>query len=67
MKAEGKNPFTLDSKEPNSDLFRDFINTETRYTSLAKLFPEKAEELFEQAKQDSVARYQTYVEMTNKQ
>ncbi len=67
LKAEGKNPFTLDSKEPNSDLFRDFINTETRYTSLAKLFPEKAEELFEQAKQDSVARYQTYVEMTNKQ
>ena len=67
LKAEGKNPFTLDSKEPNSDLFRDFINTETRYTSLAKLFPEKAEELFEQAKQDSVARYQTYVEMANKQ
>lgn len=67
LKAEGKNPFTLDSKEPNSDLFRDFINTETRYTSLAKLFPEKAEELFEQAKQDSVARYQTYVEMADKQ
>ena len=54
-------------KEPNSDLFRDFINTETRYTSLAKLFPEKAEELFEQAKQNSIERYQTYVEMVNKQ
>ena len=67
LKAEGKNPFILDSKEPNSDLFRDFINTETRYTSLAKLFPEKAEELFEQAKQNSIERYQTYVEMVNKQ
>ncbi len=66
LKAEGKNPFILDSKVPNSDAFRDFINTETRYTSLAKLFPEQAEELFEQAKQDSIARYQTYVEMTNK-
>lgn len=67
LKAEGKNPFILDSKEPNSDLFREFINTETRYTSLAKLFPEKAEELFEQAKQNSIERYQTYVEMVNKQ
>ena len=67
LKAQGKNPFILDSKEPNSDLFRDFINTETRYTSLAKLFPEQAEALFEQAKEDSIARYQTYVEMVNKQ
>jgi len=66
LKAEGKNPFILDSKEPNSDLFRAFINTETRYTSLAKLFPERAEELFEQAKENSIARYQTYVEMANK-
>ena len=66
LKAEGKNPFILDSKAPDSEAFRAFINTETRYTSLAKLFPEKAEELFEQAKQDSIARYQTYVEMTNK-
>ena len=66
MKAEGKNPFILDSKAPDSEAFRDFINTETRYTSLAKLFPAEAEALFEQAKQDSIARYNTYVEMTNK-
>ncbi len=66
LKAEGKNPFILDSKAPDSDAFRDFINTETRYTSLAKLFPAEAEELFAQAKQDSIDRYQTYVEMTNK-
>ena len=66
LKAEGKNPFILDSKAPDSEAFRDFINTETRYTSLAKLFPAEAEALFEQAKQDSIARYNTYVEMTNK-
>ena len=66
LKAEGKNPFILDSKAPDSEAFRDFINTETRYTSLAKLVPAEAEALFEQAKQDSIARYNTYVEMTNK-
>ena len=66
LKAEGKNPFILDSKAPDSDAFRDFINTETRYTSLAKLFPAEAEALFAQAKQDSIDRYNTYVEMTNK-
>ena len=66
LKAEGKNPFILDSKEPNSDAFRDFINTETRYTSLAKMFPEQAEELFAQAKENSIARYQSYAEQANK-
>ncbi len=66
LKAEGKNPFILDSKAPDSEAFRDFINTETRYTSLAKLFPAEAEALFAQAKQDSIDRYNTYVEMTNK-
>ena len=66
LKAEGKNPFIMDSKAPDSEAFRDFINTETRYTSLAKLFPAEAEALFAQAKQDSIDRYNTYVEMTNK-
>ncbi|MBR6756034.1 MAG: pyruvate:ferredoxin (flavodoxin) oxidoreductase, partial [Peptococcaceae bacterium] len=66
LKAEGKNPFILDSKEPDSEKFREFINTETRYTSLAKMFPEQAEELFAQAKQNSVDRYQSYVERANK-
>jgi pyruvate-ferredoxin/flavodoxin oxidoreductase len=66
LKAQGKNPFILDSKEPNSDAFRDFINTETRYTSLAKMFPEQAEELFAQAKENSIARYQSYAEQANK-
>ncbi len=63
LKAEGKNPFILDSKEPNSDGFMNFIKTEVRYTSLAKLFPEEAEALFAQAKADSIERYEKYKHM----
>lgn len=63
LKAEGKNPFILDSKAPNSDGFMDFIKSEVRYTSLAKLFPDQAEALFEKAKADSIARYETYRHM----
>ena len=66
LKEQGKNPFTLDSREPKSELFLDFLKSENRYTSLAKLFPDKAEELFNQAKEDSIARYQTYVDMVNR-
>lgn len=62
LKEAGKNPFILDSKAPDSEKFKDFINTEVRYTSLAKLFPMQADALFEQAKADSIARYQTYAE-----
>lgn len=61
--SRGQNPFILDSKEPDSEKFMDYIKTEVRYTSLAKLFPDQAEALFEQAKEDSIARYQTYKEL----
>ena len=60
--AEGKNPFTLDSKEPKSS-FQDFISSEVRYTSLKKRFPEIAEELFAAAEEDAKVRYQSYVRM----
>ena len=39
--SEGKNPFTLDSKEPDWTKFQDFLNSEVRYTSLKKSFPAK--------------------------
>ena len=61
-KDEGKNPFILDSKEPTKS-FTDFIETEVRYTSLKKTFPEIADELFDQAAEDAKARYEQYVEM----
>ncbi len=62
LKEEGKNPFILDSKEPKAS-FREFLNSEVRYTSLAKTFPEIAEELFEQAEKDAKERYETYKKM----
>ena len=51
----GKNPFTLDSKEPTAS-FKDFIMAQVRYASLAKQFPEQAEELFELAEENAKAR-----------
>ena len=47
-KAEGKNPFTLDSKAPTAD-YKEFIESETRYSRLQRAFPERAEALFNQA------------------
>jgi len=58
-KANGENPFTLDSKEPTLD-FIDFIKGETRYTSLEKTFPEIAEELFARAAEEAKEKYETY-------
>jgi len=64
LEEEGKNPFALDSKEPKES-FRDFISSEVRYTSLQKLFPELAEELFEKAEENAKARYESYKRMAN--
>ncbi|MCI6617908.1 MAG: pyruvate:ferredoxin (flavodoxin) oxidoreductase, partial [Prevotella sp.] len=61
---EGKNPFTLDSKEPNWADFRDFLMGEVRYSSVAKAYPAEAEELFSEAEKMAKARYQTYVRKT---
>ena len=55
--AEGKNPFTLDSKAPTGS-YRDFIMNEARYSSLTRSFPERAEELFTQAEKVAGERYQ---------
>ena len=62
-KAEGKNPFFLDSKEPTAS-FREFLLGETRYTTLQKQFPEVAEELFSLAEEQAKDRYNGYVRMT---
>ncbi len=57
LKAEGKNPFSLDSKEPTGD-YQAFINGEARYTRLAQAFPERAKELFEKAEAAAKAKYE---------
>jgi len=59
---EGKNPFTLDSKEPSTD-FQDFLLGEVRYTSLQKTFPDQAERLFVKAEKDARERYDSYLRM----
>jgi len=59
LEEEGKNPFILDSKEPTKT-FQDFIDSETRYSSLKQAFPQEAAELFEQAEIDSKKRLAAY-------
>ena len=60
---EGKNPFILDSKEPDWDKFQDFLGREVRYTSLEKGFPEESEELYALAKESAQWRYKSYLRM----
>ena len=57
LKAEGKNPFTLDSKAPTTS-YIDFIKSETRYSRLALAFPERAEQLFAKAEANAKAKYE---------
>ena len=64
LKEQGKNPFTLDSKEP-TESFRDFILGQVRYASIAKQFPEQAEELFAMAEQSSKDRLESYKRLAN--
>ncbi|MEY8383033.1 pyruvate:ferredoxin (flavodoxin) oxidoreductase [Christensenellaceae bacterium 44-20] len=59
LKEEGKNPFTLDSKEPTGS-YRDFITGETRYRTLQKMFPQDAEVLFARAEEEAKERYENY-------
>ena len=61
-KEEGKNPFILDSKEPTRP-FEEFLESEVRYTSLKRTFPEVAEELFKVAAEDARERYEKYKKM----
>ncbi|WP_295720363.1 pyruvate:ferredoxin (flavodoxin) oxidoreductase, partial [uncultured Oscillibacter sp.] len=58
-KAEGKNPFVLDSKEPTGD-YLDFIRSERRFAALEAKFPEEAKKVFAQAQQDAKERYASY-------
>ncbi len=60
LEREGKNPFTLDSKEPDWSKFQDFLQGEVRYTSLKKEFPANAAELFKAAEENARWRYKSY-------
>ena len=60
LEAEGKNPFQLDSKEPNWEDFQGFLKGEVRYASVMKQYPAEAEELFKAAEENAKWRYNSY-------
>ncbi len=59
LKAQGKNPFILDSKDPTGS-FQEFLLSEVRYSSLERAFPEQAQELFQAAEEDARERLEVY-------
>lgn len=67
LEAEGKNPFTLDSKEPQWDKFKDFLKGEVRYASMLKQYPVEAEELFQAAQDNAKWRYNNYLRLARQQ
>ena len=64
LEAEGKNPFSLDSKEPNWDAFQDYLKGEVRFASVMKQYPAEATDLFNACEDMAKKRYQSYVRMT---
>ena len=64
LEAEGKNPFTLDSKEPQWEGFQDFLKGEVRFASVMKQYPTEAADLFSACEEMAKRRYQSYVRMT---
>ena len=67
IEAEGKNPFTLDSKQPNWDQFENFLKGEVRYASVMKQYPAEAAELFAAAKENAQWRYNNYRRLAQQQ
>ncbi len=63
LEAEGKNPFTLDSKEPQWDKFADFLKGEVRFASVMKQYPTEAADLFKAAEDNARWRYRSYLRM----
>ena len=61
-----KNPFSLDSKEPDFSKFQEFLMGENRYINLKRSFPEAAEALFEKTQHDAEMRYNTYKTLAGK-
>ena len=62
LKAEGKNPFILDSKEPTGD-YQAFLQSEVRYARLAQSFPERAKELFAKSEENAKAKYEKLADL----
>ena len=67
LEAEGKNPFTLDSKEPDWSKFQDFLKGEVRFASLTKQFPAEAAQLFQAAEDNAKWRLNNYKRLAKQQ
>ena len=67
LEAEGKNPFTLDSKEPQWEKFQDFLKGEVRFASVMKQYPSEAAELFKAAEDNAKWRYNNYRRLAKQQ
>ena len=64
LEEAGKNPFSLDSKEPDWTKFQDFLKGEVRFASLAKLYPDTAGELLAKTEEFAKIRYNTYKKLS---
>ncbi|MDE6131327.1 MAG: 4Fe-4S dicluster domain-containing protein, partial [Muribaculaceae bacterium] len=67
LEEEGKNPFSLDSKDPQWDKFEDFLMGEVRYATVKKQYPAEAAELFAAAKANAQWRYNNYRRLAQQQ
>ncbi len=67
LEEEGKNPFTLDSKEPDWTKFQDFLKGEVRFSSLSKLYPETAGELLAKTEEFAKLRLASYKRLAGKE
>ena len=64
LAAQGKNPFTLDSKPATGD-YKEFILGENRYAALKQQFPEEAATLFARAEQEAKDKYDYYKKLND--
>ena len=64
LKKDGKNPFSLDSKAPNTEEYKNFLMGEVRYNALARQNPERAEALFDAAVENAKDRYDYLTRLT---
>jgi pyruvate-ferredoxin/flavodoxin oxidoreductase len=65
LEEEGKNPFTMDSKEPDWSKFQEYLGNEVRYTSLQKSNPTEATDLYAAAQNNALWRYNSYMRLAN--
>ena len=64
LEEQGKKAFSLDSKEPDWSKFQGFLQGEVRFSSLSKLYPEKAAELLEKTEEYAKIRYNNYKKLS---